>query len=298
MKTTLFVGLLLHACLMIQAQTHTEKITREFTFEKISDANALQISNINGNVTVQGYDGDKILVEVTKTVSAKTQTRLDKGKQNLKLGTMDRADTIILYVDGTCQTFGKNNRPGKHQDRTWDYQWNNKWNNRDGEDCEDGYDYKLDFVVKVPSRINVQISTINEGDVSVAGVKGAVNANNINGSIKLQNLMREAKASTINGNVDIEYAANPKKDCRFYSLNGDINAWFQKGLAANLAFESFNGDLYTNLDKLEELPVQIEKGKDGEGLKMKVSGNRYKANGGGILLDFETFNGNVYLKEK
>jgi hypothetical protein len=98
--------------------------------------------------------------------------------------------------------------------------------------------------------------------------------------------------------VDIEYAKNPVNDCRFYSLNGDINAYFQKGLAANFSFESFNGDFYTDIDPLESLPVQVVETKNGEGVKYKVNGTRYKIRTGGPLLDFETFNGNVYLKEK
>lgn len=143
------------------------------------------------------------------------------------------------------------------------------------------------------------VSTINDGEISVENVKGVVHASNINGGVKLKNLMREADASTINGDVDIEYAKNPVKDCRFYSLNGDINAWFQKGLAANMSFESFNGSFYTNIEKLDVLPVSVEKDNTDKGTKYKVSDNRYKIGTGGVaFLDFETFNGNVYLKEK
>jgi len=116
--------------------------------------------------------------------------------------------------------------------------------------------------------------------------------------VKLTNLVREADVHTINGNVDIEYARNPQNDCRFYTLNGDINAWFQKGLAASLSFESFNGDFYTNIDKLEPMPVEVEKKSTGDGIRYKVNGNRFKVGSGGANLDFETFNGNVYLKEK
>jgi hypothetical protein len=79
-----------------------------------------------------------------------------------------------------------------------------------------------------------------------------------------------------------------------------INALFQKGLAASLAFESFNGNFYTNIDDIETLPVKVVKmDKEGDGVKYKVNGNRYQVGkGGGAFLDFETFNGNVYLKEK
>ena len=282
----------------LAAQTHTEKITKEFSFEKKSDQNALIIANVNGNIKVESYAGDKIQVEVTKSIHAKTQERLEKGKTDIQLGVIDLADTIILYVDGLCTQFGKNNnnyRSKKHSnaERKWSYSWMNNC-----QECHESYDYKMDFSVKVPSSLNLRVSTINNGDIIVENVKGIISANNINGSIRLNNLTREAEAHTINGDVDIEYAQNPQRDCRFYSLNGDINAWFQKGLAASMSFESFNGSFYTNIDRLETLPAVVEKNDESKGVKYKVNNNHYKIGAGGAYLDFETFNGNVYLKEK
>lgn len=281
----------------VQAQTHTEKIVRELSFEKTAPENALMIANINGDVKVVGYEGTKIQVEVTKTINGKTQTRLEEGKTAIQLGVIDEADSIVLYVDGTCSTFSKYNsgkfKNGNRWMRNWGYSWSDC-----GKNCEEKFEYTMDFVVKVPAGLNVMVSTVNDGEISVENVKGVVHASNINGGIKLKNLMRETDASTINGDVDIEYAKNPIKDCRFYSLNGDINAYFQKGLAANFSFESFNGDFYTDIEPLESLPVNVVATKNGESIKYKVNGNRYKIRTGGPLLDFETFNGNVYLKER
>lgn len=278
------------------AQTHTEKVTKEFAFERTSPDNALLIANINGDVKVVGYEGTKIQVSITKTIRAKTQARLEAGKISIQLGVIDDVDSLVLYVEGTCSSFGKYDgkkfRNGNRWMRNWGYSWNDC-----GKNCDEKFDYTMDFVVKVPVGINVMVSTINDGEVSVENVEGIVYASNINGDVKLKNLMREAEASTINGDVDIEYAKNPVKDCRFYSLNGDISAYFQKGLAANFSFESFNGDFYTDIEPLEILPTQVVQTKEGEGVKYKVNANRYKIRTGGPLLDFETFNGNVYLKE-
>jgi DUF4097 and DUF4098 domain-containing protein YvlB len=280
-----------------QAQQFSEKINKELTFEKKSADNAVMIANINGHIKVTGYDGDKIVLEVTKSISAKTDARLEKGKLDVELGVIDRADTIIIYVKDGCNTFGRRtarNRRDRWATKGWGYNWDN---NNGG--CHLPYDYKMNFVLKVPAGTHILASTINDGDIVIENVKGTVDADNINGSIKLTNLMREAEASTINGDVDIEYTLNPSKDCRFYTLNGDINASFQKGLAASLSFESFNGSFYTNIDNLTPLPVKVEKSAKGDGIKFKVNGNRYQVgSGGAAYLDFETFNGNVYLKEK
>ena len=281
------------------AQTHTEQIFKTLSFEKVSEANTVIIANINGNVRVEGYEGTEIKVEVTKSVTGKTQERLDKGKQQIQLGVMDLADTVILYVQGTGTSFGRHSERNNHKySGNYGYDWC-CGNCNNGCDCRVEFGYKMDFVVKVPQNANVVVSTVNEGNLSVSKIKGVVHADNVNGGIKLTDLMREATASTINGDVDIEYTANPRKDCRFYSLNGDINAWFQKGLAASMSFESFNGDFYTNIDHLENLPVAVEKQTNGKGVKYKVNSSRYRiGNGGAAMLDFETFNGNVYLKER
>ena len=156
----------------------------------------------------------------------------------------------------------------------------------------------MNFRIKIPSATNVRLSTINEGDVSVTGATGKVSAYNINGNITLTGISQATRANTINGNLDVKYAANPSSDCKFYTLNGDINAYFRKGLSSNVSFKSFNGDFYTNLPELVELPTEVEKSKTDKGYKYKISANRFKTGRGGALLDFETFNGNVYLREQ
>jgi hypothetical protein len=277
------------------AQNFSETISKELTFEKKSPDNALMISNIFGNVTVVGYEGQKILLEVKRSIYAKTDARLEKGKQEVQLGIIDRADTIIVYVSDGCNQFRKrSNRSGRsnRHDQGWGY--HSEWQNN----CHVDYDYKMDFTLKVPASLHLLVSAINDGDVTVENINGIVKAGNINGSIRLTNLKSEADAHTINGDVDIEYAQNPGKDCRFYTLNGDINASFQPGLSANMSFESFNGSFYTNLNSLETLPVKVEKATRGDGIKYKINGNRYQIGRGGAMLDFETFNGNVYVKEK
>jgi len=287
----MLIGSLILLAGFSSAQEFTETLEKKLSFEKKGSQNALVVSNINGSINVVGYDGEDIIVEVQKRITAKTSARLEKGKQELQLGVMNDVDTIYLYVQDGCNSFSREARHGWSRN-DWGY-------DSDCRDCNIQYDYSMDFTIKVPTQINVAVSTINEGNVVVENVRGAVEASNINGSIQLTKLVREAHASTINGDLDVDYLNNPPKDCRFYSLNGDINAIFPKGLAAELSFESFNGEFFTNIDKIQPLPLRVVQNEEKEnGTKYKVNGNRYQVGTGGVYLDFETFNGNVYLKEK
>src|SRR4051812_13701987 len=145
MKTKIILTYaLLLTVFSIQAQTFSEKITKELTFEKKGLHNALMIANINGNINVVGYNGDKILVEAEKIIKAKTNQRLENGKSKIKLGFIDSADTLILYVEGLCSQFSKN----KNNKNEWGYNGGNCDGRRTN--CNEDFDYTMNFTVKVP----------------------------------------------------------------------------------------------------------------------------------------------------
>jgi DUF4097 and DUF4098 domain-containing protein YvlB len=273
------------------AQTSKETVTKSLVFEKASAANVFYLANINGSVTVEGYDGNSIEITAVKSINAKTQDRLDKAKQQIHLGVIDRMDTILVYVEGVCGQFAKQSENWQSSSQGWGYNWN---------DCEQNFDFKMEFKIKVPFQSNVYVSTINEGDIKVSGVEGSVSANNINGAISLSQIGSIRYAHTINGDVTLEFTKQPDYDASYYSLNGDIRANFPTSLSADLSFKSYNGELYTNIKELQSLPQQmiLKKQENQLGVKYKLDGKTImRAGKGGINLDFETFNGDVFVKE-
>ena len=273
----------------LPAQGYSEDIKQEISFEKPGVANVFYLTNINGSIKVEAYDGQQVILEAKKQVKAKNNERLERSRQELSLGVIDRYDTIIVYVKGPCGAFGI--KGNKHGESRWNYNWNN---------CEYDYDFKFDFTLKVPKTMNLYLSTINEGDIDVSSVSGSLNVNNVNGGISLKQVSGLAKVHTINGNVTLDYQSLPKEASKYYTLNGDINVLFPKGLKADMTFKSFNGDFYTNIEKLEYKQAMVEKkpaGKSG-GLAYVDSRTAISVGGGGVNLDFETFNGDVFVKEK
>lgn len=263
-----------------------DHIHQQVDLEANRQVKTIVLANINGAMKVEGFSGNQVIIDVDRSITGKTTERLEQGKKEVQVRQINRVDTLIVYGADGCTRFTKGKRKWSYNGRCED------------DDCKTEYDYTLNFTVKVPYGMNVEVSTINHGNITVSNIQGIVVANNINGAIELSSIQGAASASTINGDVNIEYVRNPDRDCRYYTLNGDINATFIKGLAATVGFKSFNGSFFTNLPKLESLPTLIEQEPDKEGVKLKISSNRYKVGAGGVLQDFETFNGDVVLKEK
>lgn len=296
MKNWLYLSLvaLLSACQVIaQPSEKTDVIKKEITLDNVNEGK-LFIRNISGSLDVQGYDGDKIILEVKKTLKVKSPDKLEQIWAETDLGIVQRGNAVLLYPKSPCTNPGIS----EVDSDDWD-----KWNKLYLNNChwkEDG-NAKYDFIVKVPKQLTLSIATVNDGDIVVKEVSGKLHVNNVNGGIKLENIAGATEARTVNGNVDLTYTQNPNDDSYYYTLNGDINANFKKGLSSNLYFKSFNGEFYTELadNIMEPLPVTMEKTKESKGVKYKVGGKSgVKVRNGGPKLDFETFNGNVYVKEQ
>ncbi|WP_421829722.1 DUF4097 family beta strand repeat-containing protein [Larkinella sp.] len=281
----LLVGLGL-SCAAASAQTleFKDHISKEFTLSKDAGSSTLAIYNISGFIKVEGYSGTKIVLEVDRSIRAKTSELLEQGKKEFLLQFDQDADSVIAYI---AQPY--DSRPNRNN-------WKDGTNHR-----RIDYKYDLDFTVKVPYSMNLHVSTVNGGDVTVKDVSGSLFAHNVNGAITLTNIKGATDARTINGNVEANYLVSPPEKSKYYTLNGDIKISYPASLSADLSFKSFQGDFYTDFPNAEILPVKVTKTQEkrGDGTVYKLNKDTsIRIGNGGKTLQFETFNGNVYIKKQ
>jgi hypothetical protein len=260
-----------------------EHVSKEFTVAGDASEATLFIYNISGFIKVEGYQGNKIILDVEKTISADDEKYLETGKNEFKLGFDQRSDTVMAYISEPFDS-----RPHR----------NRKYNN---DRKEIDYNYNVDFTVKVPAGINLHISTINNGKISVINVSGILHVSNVNGEISIKNAKGTTYAHTVNGDVSVTYLANPPEESSYYTINGDIRITYQPGLSADLQFKSMHGDLFTDFPQVELLPATVSKVREeeGEGLVYKLRAKTAVRFGkGGLTFKFETLNGNVYIKKQ
>ncbi|WAC14327.1 DUF4097 family beta strand repeat-containing protein [Dyadobacter pollutisoli] len=259
-----------------------EHVTKEFKLTQGAGSNTLAIYNINGFIKVEGYAGDKVVLEIDKTISAKTNEYLEKGKEEFKLEFDQQSDSITAYIANPYDS-----RPNRER-RNWDGPKIN-------------YHFELNFTVKVPYALNLHISTVNGGDVNVNDVTGSLSVHNVNGAIKLVNAKGAARASTINGNVEANYTTLPPGESNFKTLNGDIKISYPSALSVDCQFKTFHGNFYTDFPDVESLPVRVIKNSENQSAKTvyKLSTETsIRIGKGGPTYKFETFNGNIYLKKQ
>jgi len=158
------------------------------------------------------------------------------------------------------------------------------------------------FTIEVPAKTNLEVSTVNGGEITVEGVDGELEIGNVNGGITLNKVGGSVVAHTTNGDVHVTLARiTPQKPMAFTTLNGDVDVTFPASTKANLKLRSDQGEIFTDFE-LKVLPesaqAKIEDTRK-EGGRYRIEINRALAgaiNGGGPEFEFRSFTGNIFVR--
>ena len=277
--TLLFTGALI-SCAQSHAQSSKEHISKEISLSSAPAQTVVEVYNLLGSVKVEGYTGSKVLLEIDKTVSAKKKADIERGEKEFELGIDTRQDTIVIYTKAPYDT-----RPSR---------------NKSNQNNQIPYSIKLDYVIKVPQNVQLRLSTINDGAIEVTNVHGKMKVNNINGSIRVENAKGLTDLHTINGGIDVTYAASPATGSSCYTINGTINASYPDDLSADIKLKSMNGDFYTDFPNAEVAPqTVVRRNASDSGTTYKLNKDTHlKVGKGENKLNFETLNGSIYIKKR
>jgi hypothetical protein len=155
--------------------------------------------------------------------------------------------------------------------------------------------------IQVPVKTNLNLRTVNGGNIVVEGVEGEIEVTNTNGGVVLNNVSGSVVAHATNGRVTASLREiTTNKPMSFTSMNSNIDITLPSTAKANLKMRTDNGETYSDFDiQLRPTAPTIEDGRNRGGLvrlrtDRTISGT---INGGGPDLDIRTLNGNIYIRK-
>ena len=159
----------------------------------------------------------------------------------------------------------------------------------------------VSFEIEVPSRTNLKLSTVNDGEILIENIDGDIDVSNTNGGIALNNVAGSVNAGTTNGAVRATMTrVTAQREMAFTSLNGTVDVTLPPSTRANLRLRSDNGDIYSDFE-MQLAPAAAPTIQDSRSGNGRYRINRNKSivgtiNGGGPEFELRTFNSNVYVR--
>ena len=254
--------ILLSAVLALFAQlasAATLKQTVDKTFD-VRPGASVELTNLNGRVTIKSWDQPRVKVVALKTVEA-DRDLLQKTMNDLRVEMQPRDGGLVITT----------HYPKEHDGGSI-FAW------LLGDDIEAQVTYEL----TVPRTMNVDVENTN-GGIYLSDVSGKHQLDTTNGKISVTRCAGSLDASTTNGGIEAELTRVTKgQPMRFETTNGRIEVAVPANFAADIDASTTNGSIQT------DLPVATQSAGD----------NRLRGtiNGGGTLLRMRTTNGGIALR--
>lgn len=280
MKPKIFVTLFCLLAFTAHAQSwkieKKETLRQTLKFPNPAAAKAVEVDNVNGSITLVGYDGRELELVAHKTIFARTEEKAQEAREDVKLDISTRNNSIRFYVDGPFRgrDGAVNYKGGRHS----------------------GYDVQFNFELKVPRDADFFLKTVNDGEITVTEVLGEYEVENINGGIVMNEVAGAGRVYALNSDVKVTFKKNPTAGSYFGSLNGDVEISFRPELSADLRFKTFNGEVFTDfaVTTLGSAAPSHERHK-GKNVYKYDKTYKVRAGSGGPLLDFDAFNGDIRI---
>jgi hypothetical protein len=245
-----------------QNQTVSQNIVEESErFEQTYPFNSngkIEISNINGSITVEAWDKNEIKLEAVKYAESK-----------------EWLDEVKLKIDASQSVFSVETDYGS-------------WQNRKGGNWgKNGGNIRVEFHLYVPKNAYLdEIETIN-GTVNVLNMQNFTKASAVNGEVRAVNLRGSAEISTVNGTTEAAFDNLQSTDkISLSTVNGRVNLTIPSDADATIKADTVNGGINNDFG----LPV-----KKGQYVGRDLYG---KLGNGDVKIKLSSVNGALSINRK
>lgn len=227
---------------------------------RISPDTELEVSNINGDITITSIDGNKIIIDIVKKTK-KDQTELDKvtiditSAETFVVKTRYLEDNANVSVDITLQV------PDHIKEAFIE--------NVNGTIDIDGITAELD------------IENAN-GDITIVEVTGTVDIQLANGDVRVEGDVIIEDIDLANGSINVEIRDISDDGTQLELANGTIKAYILESLHLDIEASIVMGDL-----KVHDLEIDYS--------EQKANSIEGRLNDGGPLIEMAVATGNIFI---
>ena len=214
----------------------------------------LEISNINGKITVEPSAGNAVEIVAQKSARAASVEAAREALGRIEI--QESASPTNVRIETKVQ--------------------------RNGGGLFGRASQEVQYTVKVPAALEVRFATVN-GGIELSGLTGRINAETTNGGIKARDVSGSIDASTTNGGIEVELSQVAESGVKLGCTNGGIELRLPQDARATISARVTNGGINTNGIQIETTGESTRRRLDG---RMNGGGPRISIEGtnGGIRI--------------
>ncbi len=227
----------------------------------------LSVSDVNGNISIRGWDRDSARVTVEKVVTASQRKIAKRYLRDIK---------VNFDSDNSHLTIEPKFPKGVNGNRNF-FDWIFGTGEHVGA--------KVNFLILVPKKIYAEAENVN-GRIDVKYLTGELDIKCTNGRVTLEDVTGEISSKTVNGRIRATISdARNLQTLDLKTVNGSVSVWLPQNVGGRVDLSTMNGGIST------DFPLEMQ----GKMLRHNVRGRLGK---GHARIRINTLNGSIHLFKK
>ena len=155
-------------------------------------------------------------------------------------------------------------------------------------------------VARIPTRADLTLETVNNGEIKVENITGSLNLVNTNGPITATGISGAVIAESVNDDIRVSFdRLEGSGVMSMHSVNGDLILGLPSGAGAELHIDSAEGEIVSDFE-VDVVPTEpvVTRETDRGGVEVKVESVIVaKVGGGGPVFKMKTLNGDIAIRK-
>ena len=201
--------------LMLSPFAYADVTAEERMSFTLRDGARISLSNVNGNVLIEGSDGQAVELLVLK-----------------KAGSQEALDEIEIEIDESAGKLDIETRLPKSKGMLKSFF------------SGDADGASVEYSLSVPQGVELRDIVSVNGEIEIIGVRGNIEASTVNGAISLEGASGDLELATVNGAIRASMdALGASQDVDLESVNGGIRLDLPADSGARVDANTVNGGI-------------------------------------------------------
>jgi hypothetical protein len=159
---------------------------------------------------------------------------------------------------------------------------------------------KVSVIARIPQRADLELSTIEDGEIIVTNISGNLELSNVNGPITASGISGSIIAESVNESIDLSFVTiDDANASSLETVNGELTVRLPANLGAQIHLDTSQGEIFSDfeVEVLTSEPTVI-RNDDGSGSEVRIESVIIaNVNGGGPIIRMNSLNGDINIRK-
>jgi hypothetical protein len=159
---------------------------------------------------------------------------------------------------------------------------------------------KISVVARIPRAADLEISTVEDGEIIVSNISGNLELSNVHGPITASGISGSVIAESVNAEIDLSFVAiDDVNASSMETVNGHLTVRLPASLGAQIHLDTAQGEIISDFEvEVQPSKPTVIRNNDGGGSEVRIESVIIaNINGGGPIIRMNSLNGDIHIRK-